>query len=136
MMLTLGSVLSSDKRANHSCTFQSSPDGAGEKPLRMTTDRHPAYTKAICWIVGRKVLHRQNQYLNNRMEQSLRSIKQRYYPMLGFQNFESASRFCSAFDELSNYLRIRSVDDEPIPASSRRELFVGRWSALMTELAA
>ena len=81
-------------------------DSAGEKPLRMTTDKHPAYTKAIRWIVGRKVLHRQNQYLNNRMEQSHRPIKQRYYPMLGFQSFESASRFCSAFDELRNYLRI------------------------------
>ena len=45
-------------------------DSAVEKPLRMTTDKHPAYTKAIRWIVGRKVLHRQNQYLNNRMEQS------------------------------------------------------------------
>jgi len=111
-------------------------DGAGEKPLRMTTDKHPAYTKAIRWIIGRKVLHRQNQYLNNRMEQSHRPIKQRYYPMPGFRNFESASRFCSAFDELRNYLRIRSVDDEPIPASSRREIFAGRWSALMTELAA
>ena len=110
-------------------------DGAGRKPLRMTTDKHPAYTKTIRWIIGRKVLHRQNQYLNNRMEQSHRPIKQRYYPMLGFQNFESASRFCSAFDELSNYLRVSSVDDEPIPASSRRKIFTGRWSALMTELA-
>jgi putative transposase len=111
-------------------------DSAGQKPLRLTTDKHPAYKKAIRWIVGRKVLHRQNQYLNNRMEQSHRPIKQRYYPMLGFQNFESASRFCSAFDELRNYLRARSVDDEPIPASSRREIFAGRWSALMTDLAA
>ena len=110
-------------------------DTAGEKPLRMTTDKHPAYTKAIRWIVGRKVLHRQNQYLNNRMEQSHRPIKQRYYPMLGFQNFESASRFCTAFDELRNYLRARSVDDEPISASTRREIFTRRWSALMTELA-
>ena len=111
-------------------------DGAGEKPLRMTTDKHPAYTKAIRWIIGRKVLHRQNQYLNNRMEQSHRPIKQRYYPMPGFRNFESASRFCSAFDELRNYLGIRSVDDEPIPASSRREIFTDRLSTLMTELAA
>jgi transposase-like protein len=70
------------------------------------------------------------------MEQSHRPIKQRYYPMLGFQNFESASRFCSAFDELRNYLRVRSMDDEPIPASKRREIFTARWSALMTELAA
>ena len=73
---------------------------AGRNPLRMTTDKHPAYTKAIRWIVGRKVLHRHNQYLNNRMEQNRRPIKQRYYPMLGFAKFESASRFCNAFDEL------------------------------------
>ena len=36
-------------------------------PLRLTTDKHPAYTKAVRWIVGRKVLHRHNQYLNNRI---------------------------------------------------------------------
>jgi hypothetical protein len=48
----------------------------------MTTDKHPAYTKAIRWIVGRKVLHRHNQYLNNRIEQNHRLIKQRYYPDL------------------------------------------------------
>ena len=101
----------------------------------MTTDRHPAYTKAIRWIVGRKVLHRQNQYLNNRMEQSHRPIKQRYYPMLGFRNFESASRFCIAFDELRNYMRVSPTHDKPVPASHRRELFTGRWSTLMTELA-
>ncbi len=111
-------------------------DSAGEKPLRMTTDKHPAYTKAIRWIVGRKVLHRHNRYLNNRMEQSHRPIKQRYYPMLCFRNFESASRFCTAFDELRNYLRVRSVDDEPVAASRRREIFTGRLSTLMTELAA
>ena len=52
-------------------------DNAGRKPLRMTTDKHPAYSKAIRWIVGRKVLHRHNQYLNNRIEQNHRLIKQR-----------------------------------------------------------
>ena len=111
-------------------------EGASEKPLRMTTDKHPAYTKAIRWIVGRKVLHRQNQYLNNRMDQSHRPIKQRYYPMLGFQNFESASRFCSAFDGLRNYVRVRAVDGQRVPAPSRRQIFTARWTALMTELAA
>ena len=101
-------------------------DSAGKKPLRMTTDKRPDYTKAIRWIVGRKVLHRHNQYLNNRIEQDHRSIKQRYYPMLGFAKFESASRFCSAFDELRNYLRVRSVGCEHVSASSRREIFTGR----------
>ena len=111
-------------------------DGAGEKPLRMTTDKHPAYTKAIRWIVGRKVVHRHNQYLNNRIEQDHRGIKQRYYPMLGFAKFESASRFCTAFDELRNYLRVRTVDGQQISASSWREIFTDRWSTLMTELSA
>jgi transposase-like protein len=111
-------------------------DSAGQKPLRMTTDKHPAYTKAIRWIVGRKVLHRHNQYLNNRMEQNHRGIKQRYYPMLGFAKFESASRFCNAFDELRNYLRVQSSGSEHVPANVRRKIFTERWSTLMTELSA
>jgi len=111
-------------------------DSAGRKPLRMTTDKHPAYTKAIRWIVGRKVLHRHNQYLNNRIEQNHRGIKQRYYPMLGFAKFESASRFCNAFDELRNYLRIRPTEGEHVSADVRRGIFTDRWSTLMTELSA
>jgi transposase-like protein len=111
-------------------------DSAGRKPLRMTTDKHPAYTKAIRWIVGRKVLHRHNRYLNNRIEQDHRSIKQRYYPMLGFAKFESASRFCSAFDELRNYLKVGALDGQQASASSRRIIFTQRWSTLMTELSA
>ena len=111
-------------------------DSAGQKQLRMTTDKHPAHTKAIRWIVGRKVLHRDNQYLNNRMEQSHRSIKQRYYPMLGFAKFESASRFCTAFDELQNYLRVdRSGNKRNTPAD-RLRVFNSKWTTLMTELSA
>ena len=49
----------------------------GRRPLRVTTDRHPAYRKAIRWIVGKKVMHRQKQYLNDRTEQDHRGIKQR-----------------------------------------------------------
>jgi transposase-like protein len=111
-------------------------DGAGRKPLRMTTDKHPAYTKAIRWIVGRKVLHRHNQYLNNRIEQDHRSIKARCYPMLGFKRFESASRFCTAFDELRNYLRVRSAGNEHVPADVRKKIFIDKWSTLMNELSA
>jgi transposase-like protein len=111
-------------------------DSAGQKPMRMTTDKHPAYSKAIRWIVGRKVLHRHNQYLNNRMEQNHRPIKQRYYPMLGFAKFESASRLCTAFDELRNYLRVRAIDGEYVPADVRRKIFTDKWSILMAELSA
>jgi transposase-like protein len=70
------------------------------------------------------------------MEQNHRPIKQRYYPMLGFARFESASRFGTAFNELRNYLRIRVTDGEHVPAEVRRRIFSERWSTLMTELSA
>jgi transposase-like protein len=74
------------------------------RPLRVTTDKHPAYGRAIRWILGRKMVHRTTRYLNNNAEPSHRPVKQRYYPMLGFGSFESAARFCSAFDELRQHL--------------------------------
>jgi putative transposase len=111
-------------------------DAQGHKPLRLTTDKHPAYTKAIRWIVGRKVQHRRNQYLNNWMEQHHRLIKQRYYPMLGFGRFESASRFCTAFNELRNYLRVTDSNHDRITAAEKRTVFSARWSTLMAALAA
>ncbi len=55
--------------------------------------------------------------------------------MLGFAKFESASRFCTAFDELRNYLRVRSAGGEHVPADIRRKMITDKWSTLMTELA-
>jgi len=77
----------------------------GHKPERVTTNGHDSYPKAIRKVIGKKVLHRTNHYLNNRIEQDHRAIKQRYYPMRGFKSFESASRFCSGFDELRNFFK-------------------------------
>ena len=42
------------------------------------------------------------------------TVKQRYYSLLGFVKFESASRFCTAFDELRNYLRVRSMGGDHV----------------------
>ncbi len=109
---------------------------AMHRPLRLTTDQHPAYKKAIRWILGREVLHRQSRYLNNRIEPDHRAIKQRYYPMLGFESMESAKRFCSAFDELRQYLRIRLRSGEQVSLSERRRVFLARWQGLMEEMAA
>ena len=44
---------------------------AERRPRRVTTDLHPAYRRAIRWIIGRKALHRTTQYLNNYTEQQL-----------------------------------------------------------------
>ncbi len=108
---------------------------AERKPQRVTTDLHPAYRRAIRWIIGRKAVHRTTRYLNNYTEQSHRAVKQRYYPMLGFGNFESASRFCAAFDELRQYFRVRRRGEAHVSLAEQRRLFVGRWRSLIAEAA-
>ena len=109
---------------------------AERKPERLTTDRHPSYPRAIRWIAGRRVVQRTTQYLNNFTEQSHRAIKQRYYPMRGFGNFASASGFCTAFDELDHYLRLRRRGEPRPSLSDQRRLFTERWQALIVELSA
>ncbi len=51
-------------------------DVAERRPERVTTDQHPAYRRAIRWIIGRRAMHRTTQYLNNYTEQSHRAVKQ------------------------------------------------------------
>lgn len=133
----LDSMLS-EKRDKHAAQrfLQLLLDNTELRPLRVTTDKHPAYARSIRRIIGRKVTHRHNRYLNNRMEQDHRHIKQRYYPMLGFKQFGSASRFCTAFDELRNYLRVKKSKGEQVSASDRRRIFSSKWTTLLTELAA
>ena len=77
--------------------FQSALSIAEEAPQQVTTDGHDSYRRAIREVLGCNVKHRDNAYLNRRIEQDHRGIKQRYYPMLGFGAFPSAQRFCSAF---------------------------------------
>src|SRR3954453_9016170 len=58
--------------------FTQAKEVVGHKPARVTTDGHYAYPRAIRRILGRKVIHRTSRYLNNRLEQDHRGIKQRY----------------------------------------------------------
>jgi transposase-like protein len=109
---------------------------AERRPLRVTTDLHPAYRRAIRWIIGRKAAHRTTQHLNNYTEQSHRAVKQRYYPMLGFGSFESASRFCTAFDELRQYFRVRRRGEAHVSLAEQRRLFLTRWRSLIGEFTA
>ena len=56
--------------------------------------------------------------------------------MRGFGSFESASGFCTAFDELSDYLRMRRRGERPPSLSDQRRAFAERWRALIVELSA
>ncbi|GHO82609.1 IS6 family transposase [Dictyobacter formicarum] len=102
----------------------------GHTPETVTTDGHRSYPHAIREIMGNDVVHRTNVYLNNQLEQDHRGIKQRYYPMRGFESFESAARFCRAFDELRQYFRYRSPTRETLPLAQQRRIFCERLAAL------
>jgi putative transposase len=108
----------------------------GHVPKQVTTDGHTSYPRAIREIMGSEILHRKNSYLNTRLEQDHRGIKQRYHPMRGFGTFEAAARFCCAFDELRNYFRPRHTVGESASLPDQRQAFRQRLAALRAFLQA
>jgi putative transposase len=99
-------------------------------PERVTTDGHDSYPRAIRAILGNDVVHRTNVYLNHRLEQDHRGIKQRSYPMRGFGSFASASRFCRACDEVRQFFRFRTTMKQQVSLPQQREMFRQRLSTL------
>jgi putative transposase len=104
--------------------FRSAKVVTGVVPARVTTDGHDSYPRAIRTELDKRVKHRTNQYLNNRIEQDHRGIKGRYRPMRGFKSRDSASRFCRCFDELRNHLNPHSRRSRNLPPNSRRRRFL------------
>src|ERR1700710_1941265 len=101
-----------------------------KNPLHLTTDGHSSYPRAIHEVLGPKVKHRCSAYLNRRIEQDHRGIKQRYYPMLGFGAFPSAQRFCRAFEEVRQYFRPRRKRKQFVSLLAGRQKFLARAEAL------
>ncbi|MBW4540236.1 MAG: transposase [Myxacorys chilensis ATA2-1-KO14] len=99
-------------------------------PSRVVTDGLASYPRAISEVLGEAVIHEPGSCLDNPIEQDHRGIKHRYYPMLGFGTFESAKRSCAAFEEVRQYLRLRSQMAEFVSLSMRRSVFVERVQAL------
>jgi len=116
--------------------FARALDVAGHAPEQVTTDGHDAYPRAIRETLGPGVSHRSSRYMNNRIEQDHRGIKQRYNPLRGFGCFAAAARFCSAFEERRQYFRAVSQGGERVPLAERRRQFQERWATVMAELAA
>jgi putative transposase len=110
--------------------FTQALEVCGHVPEHVTTDGHRSYPRAVRETLGNEAVHRTSVYLNNRIEQDHRGIKQRYYPMCGFGTFASAARFCCAFDELRNYFRLRHTTKELVSLSEQRQAFLRRLVAL------
>jgi len=112
--------------------FTAALDVARQVPERVTTDGHDSYPRAIRETLGEQVTPRCNPYLNNKIEQDHRGIKQRYYPMRGFGNVDAASRFCSTVDEQRQYFCLRTTMRQRVPLlAEQRRLFCARWKDLM-----
>ncbi len=87
--------------------FAQAHEVAEQPPQRVATDGHRSYPRAIAEELGEGVEHEVRDCRGNPIEQSHRGIKQRYYPTLGFGAIESARRFCQAYDEIRNFMRVQ-----------------------------
>ena len=85
---------------------------------------------------GKEALHSCSPYLNSRVEQDHRGIKQRYYPTQGFGSLESATRFSHAFEEIRYWLRPRQRMTQAVSLADKRHLFVKRFAALQAMMLA
>ncbi len=110
--------------------FRSAISVINQAPTQVTTDGHDSYPRAIRETLGPHAKHRCNAYLNRRIEQDHRGIKQRYYPMLGFGAFPSAQRFCRAFEEVRQYFRPRRKRKQFVSLPTGRRQFLARAEAL------
>jgi transposase-like protein len=110
--------------------FCSALSAVNEAPKQVTTDGHESYPRAIREVLGPKAKHRCSAYLNRRIEQDHRGVKQRYYPMLGFGAFASAQRFCRAFEEVRQYFRLRRKRKQVASLAHGRRQFLFRVRAL------
>jgi transposase-like protein len=116
--------------------FRSARSVTGLVPDKVTTDGHGCYPRAIRSTLGKRVAHRTSAYKNNRLEQDHRGIKGRIRCVRGFKSFNSADRFCRAYDELRNHLRARVRHSQHVPANRRRVLHLRRATTALAILAA
>jgi transposase-like protein len=116
--------------------FLSARAVTGVTPERVTTDGHGSYPRAIRSALGRRVVHRTSAYKNNGLEQDHRGVKGRTRCMRGFKSFVAAERFCHSYDELRNFLRLRSRHNQAVHANRRRLLHLRRAAAALAILKA
>ena len=93
-------------------------------PELVTTDGLASYLHAIKEELGDEVEHKVVTCTENPVEQSHRRIKFRYYPSLGYGEFNAAQRFYPAVDEVAQFLRPQSRMAEFLCLDERTEKFI------------
>jgi len=108
----------------------------GVIPVRITTDGHEAYPRAMRHVFGEGVAHRTNRHVNHHLEQDLRGITQQYRPTGGLKTFATAARFCLVVDEIRAFLRPPSHCNQALTLAHRRHVRRERFAQLMGLIAA
>lgn len=106
--------------------FKSCIQCVKKPPKQITTDKEPALYGAIENTLGDKVKHRDSKYKNNLIEQNHRMIKSRTAAMKGFQSPWCAMVFCTVFEEIAQFFRMKNKS-----LAQRRSLFASRFQEFM-----
>jgi len=88
--------------------FTQAAKTTGVYPEKITTDKEPALSSAIDNVFGDYTDHRDNKFMNNRLEQDHRGIKSRFKVMKGFKDIFCALTFCTAFEEIRQFFRMKN----------------------------
>lgn len=88
--------------------FLQAENTTGMTPDQITTNKEPALAAAHEEVFGNGAKHRDCKYKNNLIEQDHRGIKSRSCVMKGFKDIFCALRFCTTFEEIRNYYRVRN----------------------------
>ena len=101
--------------------FSQAAKTSGIYPDKITTDKEPALYGAIDNTFGDYTDHRDNKFMNNRLEQDHRGTKSRTNVMKGFKNIFNAVIFCTTFEEIRQLFRMKNKT-----RGERRELLTPR----------
>lgn len=104
--------------------FEQAAKTTGVYPEQITSDKEPALYPAIENVFGDYTTHRDNKYMNNRIEQDHRGVKSRTGPMKGFKDIFCALRFCTVFEEIRQLLRMKNKT-----RAEKRWIFASRFRA-------
>jgi transposase-like protein len=130
---TIDFLLSKNRDKAAAVRFFKKAIGNNEVPEKITLDGSRASHKAVAELKAEGVLPAQtlvraSKYLNNLIEQDHRTVKQRYYPMLGFKTFGNAEVTLSGI-ELANKIKKGQFDTSAIAIP--RAMILQIWEAVL-----
>jgi len=88
--------------------FRQAQKTTGTTPIQITTDKEPALYPAIEKVFSTDTKHRDSKYMNNIIESDHRVTKSRLSIMKGFKNIFCALKFCTVFEEIRQFFRMKN----------------------------